>query len=166
MAQGFLEQFLDDVGADAEVESAGTLGWSGRPATPEAVEVMAERGIDIGAHRSRRLTTATVAEADLVIAMTRAHAWATTARSESKLDVTFLPGELNRLARKAGPRSDEEPLDEWVARLAEPRPNDRPIGHASDEIDDPVGERIDVYRCVADRLERDLAVFAPYLAPR
>ena len=152
------------MGVTATVHSAGTLGWSGRPATPEAVEVMAERGIDISGHVSRRLTTAAVAEADLVVAMTRAHAWAATARVGDKLAVTFLPGELTRLASDVGPRGEGEDLAAWATRLSQGRPVDRPIGRARDEIEDPAGEPIDVYREVADRLERELAKFAPYLA--
>jgi protein-tyrosine phosphatase len=40
------------------VGSAGVGAWDGGPATAEAREVMARRGIDLSGHRSQRLTGA------------------------------------------------------------------------------------------------------------
>src|SRR6266542_2985353 len=40
----------------ARIESAGLAALEGRPADPIAVELLAERGIDISAHRARQLT--------------------------------------------------------------------------------------------------------------
>src|SRR3989304_10011706 len=51
------------------VASAGTMGWEGSGATPEAIEAAAERGVDIAAHRARGLRSQEVLAADLVVAM-------------------------------------------------------------------------------------------------
>jgi len=55
------------------VGSAGVWAVDGRPASVYAIEEMARRGIDLGAHRSRSVTRELVDEADLVLAMTRSH---------------------------------------------------------------------------------------------
>jgi protein-tyrosine phosphatase len=51
------------------VASAGLSALVGRPADPTAVALMAERGIDLSAHRARQLTPSLVDGADLVLVM-------------------------------------------------------------------------------------------------
>ncbi len=51
------------------VESAGLAAPVGRPADPLAVTLLAGRGLDLSAHRSRQLTPAMLAAADLVLVM-------------------------------------------------------------------------------------------------
>ena len=104
---------------DLKVLSAGTLGISGSPASPEAILAMAELGTDIGKHRSRGLTTEQVRSADLLIVMTRAHL--------DELHRRFPPGRGRRFllrAFDAGSRPDARPPD----------------------LDDPIGLPIEVYR--------------------
>ncbi len=55
------------------VMSAGVAAGSGSPASPQAVEVMDERGLDLGDHCSRPLDDAVMNVADLVLTMTRGH---------------------------------------------------------------------------------------------
>src|SRR5262245_52440312 len=55
------------------VESAGTAAWEGQPATTPAIEVAAGAGIELAAHRSRRVTPSMVRSADIVLVMERAH---------------------------------------------------------------------------------------------
>jgi protein-tyrosine-phosphatase len=62
------------------VLSAGVATHGGGPATPESVEVAAELGADLAAHRSRPVSPQLLAAADDVIAMTRGHAEALAAR--------------------------------------------------------------------------------------
>jgi protein-tyrosine-phosphatase len=67
---------LDDLGPDRErvtVSSAGTAAGEGQPPTPEAIAVARADGVDIRAHRARRVTPAVVRESDLVIVMERGH---------------------------------------------------------------------------------------------
>jgi protein-tyrosine-phosphatase len=51
--------------------SAGTWALEGQPASGHAITVMAERGIDLSKHRGRTVTHADLADADVVIVMTR-----------------------------------------------------------------------------------------------
>lgn len=54
--------------------SAGVMASAGGPAAAESIEVAAEHGADLGAHRSRPVNPHLLAAADDVIAMTRGHA--------------------------------------------------------------------------------------------
>jgi len=58
---------------DWEAASAGLWTEEGLPASPPAVEVMAERGYCLDHHRSRPVTRELVEEADLVLGMTPHH---------------------------------------------------------------------------------------------
>lgn len=71
MAEGWLNNKL--AGKGWQAESAGVGAWDGFPATAEAVEAMREIGVDISAHRSRRLTKAMVEEAAVILVMTEGH---------------------------------------------------------------------------------------------
>ena len=178
MAEALLRHHLGGFDASFEtlpdepiaVRSVGTLGWNDYPATPHAVQVMAERGIDLSEHVSRKITKDDVARADLVIAMTRKHGWATSAYDESSADRTFLLGEFVRLGEaalasahvsstpiKGGDSGTGASLRSFAEQVARQRAADRPIGHARDEIADPAGESLDTYRATAVLIE-DLAV--------
>jgi len=76
MAEGLLRRKLEREGRAGEfcVASAGMWTADGRPASLEAIQVMAWRGIDISAHRSRMITEEMLAEAALVLTMTRSQA--------------------------------------------------------------------------------------------
>lgn len=75
MAEALLRARLasDEARRDWQVASAGVWAAEGRPASTYSVEEMARRGIDLRAHRSRNVTRELMAEADLVLAMTRNH---------------------------------------------------------------------------------------------
>lgn len=92
MAEGLAKQILaqrrgvavDDLdAAGVQVLSAGTYTMSGMPASAEAVQVMADRGIDLTPHRSRALTVEMIHEADVIFCMTRAHMQAVLAMAAS-----------------------------------------------------------------------------------
>ena len=72
MMEGLLRQRLAQH-ADIQVTSAGTAALVDRPAEPFAVEIMAERGIDISSHRARQVDEPTLYNADLVFVMERSH---------------------------------------------------------------------------------------------
>jgi protein-tyrosine-phosphatase len=73
-AEALLRQRLEREGLTGwEVESAGTWTVDGRPASHYAIQVMAERGLDLTPHRSRGVSRAMIEQADLVLVMTRNH---------------------------------------------------------------------------------------------
>lgn len=75
MAEAIARHLLAELepAVPTRVESAGVSAGPGAPATPEAVEVLAELGIDLGDHRSRAVTRDLLARAELIFAMTPAH---------------------------------------------------------------------------------------------
>jgi len=163
MGEALLRAHLGTRGLAARVHSAGTLAWGG-PATANAVLAMRELGHTIEGHLSRSLTDELVAAADLVLGMTREHVWRASRAAPDAITRTFVVGELVRLGRAVGARGRDESVREWAARVAATRP-EGPVGRVGDEIDDPVGEPIAVYRATAARLDGDLGAIAALLAP-
>lgn len=56
-----------------EVQSAGTWAIEQQPASSNALIVLAQRGIDLSAHRSKMVTRCEMDAAAVVIVMTRSH---------------------------------------------------------------------------------------------
>lgn len=67
MAEAILKSKAPD--GDWEISSAGLFAAEGSPATREAGAALEEMGLNIGGHRSRRLTPSLAEAADLLIAM-------------------------------------------------------------------------------------------------
>ncbi len=96
MAEVLLQARLarDGTRQDWQVGSAGVWTVDGRPASEHAVGVMAQRGIDLSAHRSRNITREMMSQADLVLAMTRSHTEALGAAFPAHSRKVYLLGEM------------------------------------------------------------------------
>ncbi|MCB0217032.1 MAG: low molecular weight protein arginine phosphatase [Chloroflexi bacterium] len=96
MAEGLIAARLAAEGRQSRlaVSSAGTWARAGEPATDKAVATLAERGIDIRAHRSREVTAELLDEADLVLVMTAGHREAILAEHPRTADKLRLMSEL------------------------------------------------------------------------
>ncbi len=164
MAMVLLGHHLAERGVPARVHSAGTLGWGG-PATENSVAVMAERGLDLSHHQSRRLDAGLAVGADVVLGMTRDHVSGVLNHDPTAVDRAFVIGELARLGTRVGPVPPGRAVRDWTVAVAAERPEGRPIGRYVDEVADPVGEPLDVYRRTADQLDRVTRVIADLLAP-
>jgi protein-tyrosine phosphatase len=155
MTEALLQAKLDARGVDARVHSAGTLRWIGS-ASDGARAVMRERGLDLDAHRSRALSAELLDRADLVLGMTRQHVWSVANYAPAAVERAFLVGEVIRLGTVAGARRADEPLRAWATRVAALRADPRVPGQPQDEVADPAGESLDVYRATAARLDAEL----------
>lgn len=98
MAQELFTQFLScceggSLAHEYQASSAGIWAADGLPASPEALEVMEEYGIDLSRHRSRRLDKELVEEADLILVMTRDHYRYVVERYQSSRHKTFILSE-------------------------------------------------------------------------
>src|SRR5262249_19464180 len=51
----------------------GVAAGHGSPPSPEAVEILSERGIDLRAHESQPVTEQLLSQADQIFTMTRSH---------------------------------------------------------------------------------------------
>jgi protein-tyrosine phosphatase len=158
MAEGFLRSALvRRFGRQAPVvSSAGTLGWEGSGAMPEAVQAAAEREVDIRPHRARRLGVGMIGRADLAVCMAQEHREEVSRLAPDAYDRTFTLKELARVLEHlpgAGPDSKGEGLSRRVAEAAEFR-RDGFRGNPFDEdIADPLGLPIDSFRAVAWELD-------------
>ena len=161
MAEALLRHHLAATNHHIEVRSAGTLGWNGAPATPHVLDVLAERDIAFEGHVARKISRDLVDEASLVVAMTRTHAWAIAAYDPDAAARTFLLDELVRLGAQVGPRGGEM-LEALLTELDALRPPDR-LARASEEVADPAGESIEVYRATVARLDRAVQRLMPLL---
>jgi protein-tyrosine phosphatase len=101
------------------VDSAGTLGIEGARATPEAIQVLLDAGVDLSRHRSRGIAAHDLRTADLVLVMTVGHL--------SELDRRFPSGTTSRFLLRA--------FEEG------PEPRDGAL-----DLDDPIGEPVETYR--------------------
>ncbi len=149
MAEGILRARAADAGLDLTVSSAGIFD-GGVPATETAIEVCAERGIDISAHRSRRLERSMIQQADLVLAMTREHLREAVVAEPPAFARTFTLRELvRRINDNPGAALSElhagRSLQDYL------RPNEL------DDVADPVRQPKDVYERTFTQLDALLA---------
>jgi protein-tyrosine phosphatase len=155
MAEVLLRHHLERAGVRAHVSSAG-LYQGGVPATDHGVAAMADRGLDLSEHRSRRLDAAMLQEADLVIAMARVHVREAAVLEPSALRRTFTLKELARAATVAGPRGADQPLADWLAGIADARDPAALVGIGHDDeldVDDPIGRGRADYEVTATLLD-------------
>lgn len=171
MAEGFLGAALGRrLGAGAPaVWSAGTVGWEGSSAMPEAVRAVSERGLDIGAHAARRLLPGMAESADLIVCMSAEHRDLVGRLSPPAAHRTFTLKELVRLLDELPARGGDHADDagDWTARVAAADELRRSgfEGNALDEdVVDPLGMPFESYRAVAWELEEWTARLAEGLA--
>lgn len=105
MAEALFSRMLELSGHPDEIkaESAGLYAWENYQATPEAIEVMSQLGIDLSSHRARPLNEEMVQEADLILTMTRSH------RDQLQEVFPDLKDKIYTLAEYAGRPEEEIP---------------------------------------------------------
>jgi tRNA threonylcarbamoyl adenosine modification protein (Sua5/YciO/YrdC/YwlC family) len=122
------EDELEDRGC--MVLSAGTAAMAGGKASPEAVSVMTERGLDLTAHESQPLGERLVRFSDLILTMTRGHREAILAQwpeaeprirvlCRSQGDVADPIGGPIQAYRRCAEQIDDE-LESWLSELELP----------------------------------------------
>ena len=152
MAEGLLRHRLEGLGIDARIHSAGVLD-TGSPAAPEAVAALQARGIDISAHRSRRLSGPLVAGADLILGMAREHVREVAMIDPAAWPYSFTLKELVRRGEVAGPWARGQSLDEWLAKVAADRTHSELLGASpTDDVADPIGGPPSQYEATAVEL--------------
>jgi protein-tyrosine phosphatase len=129
------KRFADQLGCKIEeledrgvlVQSAGIAAMAGGRAAEEAVEILKQRGLDLGTHESQPLGDRIVRYADLILTMTRGHREAIVAQWPESRDRVFLVagdrGDISdpiggppELYRRCAEQIDAY-LAEWVKRI-------------------------------------------------
>ena len=130
MAEALLQQALSGV-SDAAVESAGLGALVGYPASEYSVELMKERGIDISAHRARRIDAEMISAADLILVMEAGHKRAIDMQDPTARGKVYRLGEWqdndipdpHRKPRKAFEEAlvlIEKGVQDWAEKINEP----------------------------------------------
>jgi protein-tyrosine phosphatase len=160
IAEGILRSFLDHRFGDAapSVASAGTGGWVGSRADPSSVAAAIELGVDISAHRARRLEAGDVANATLVLAMASEHRASVAGLGPSAAAKTFTLKELVRLLEKLGreppPGEPDRVLADRVTEAHAFRSHGTLDHTRHEDVADPLGMPLEDFRAVASDLER------------
>ena len=89
-----------EIPGDWQVKSAGTWALSGQAASTYSREVLADQGLIIGEHRSRRVNSELLEQTDVVLCMTRSQAEAI------KIEFPEHAGRVHLLTAIAGPGYD------------------------------------------------------------
>lgn len=165
IAAGLLRDRLHRAGIEATVTSAG-LVTEGRPASEHGVAAMARRGVDIAAHRSRRVTAALAERADLIVGMELQHVREVAVLSRASFERTFTLPELAHRLERIGPRPADEPVGSWIRHAgAGRRPSDMMASRPSDEIADPIGGPAREYEATAAEIEHLVTMVVDHLFP-
>jgi len=139
MAEGLLRHRLTAAGVAARVHSAGLL-FDDRFASADAIAVMAAHGMDISGHRSRKLAADLVANADVVLGLTREHVREVALVAPDALAKTFTVKELVRRGGAVGARRAGEPMAAWLTRVGFGRYRADILGSSTlDDVADPIG---------------------------
>ncbi len=153
MLAAMVSRLVEERGLPMTVSSGGFL-FDDEPASPTVVEVMAERGFDVGGHRSRIVSEQMIAGSDLILTMERVHARKLIVLCpDATAIVHTAAGFVECLAGLDPPPGEHESPDGIVARVAALQSSSRLLGSGNDDIADPHGRHRRVHRDTADRLQ-------------
>ena len=145
-AERLLRQRL---GPTVTVESAGTFGLVGEPIAAPMAELLVARGVDIDGFAARRLSTVLIQQADLALAVTRAHrslvveAWPKAVRRTFTLrEFARLLSGIDRVALPAGTPADRLRVSIPLAAAQRGR---RRVPSSEDDVLDPYRQPRHVY---------------------
>lgn len=126
MAEGLLTSRLAGKGGMG-VGSCGIAALVGKPATDEAIEVMRQHGLNIGAHRARQLDAQVLRDFELVLVMERGQ------RTWILDEIPLARGRVHLLGRWRGDLEIPDPYRKGMAAFE----------HAYELIDQCVGDWAD-----------------------
>ncbi len=136
---------------NAVVASAGLLGGD-HPAEPEAVEAVAQIGLDLSQHRSRQVYAELVATADLILCMERMHVREISVDYRA-LRKTFTFKDFAERSLFHAPRNGID-MRSWIDQLAAGRDRGDVLGTWSgDEVADPMGKPLSAFVKTRDELK-------------
>ncbi|MEM9514982.1 MAG: hypothetical protein AAGA42_08990 [Actinomycetota bacterium] len=137
MMAALIERDLRARGMTPVLRSAG-FGPEGIPAIADAVDAMAQRGLDVSGHRSQQVHTDLLDEADLIVTAERDHVVKIAAMSPAAFSRTMtLPEALDRAATGVG--VDAADIRGWAAALTDGRRASEYLRAAVPEVFDPTG---------------------------
>ncbi len=139
-----------------EVGSAGVWAEPGSPASEGSVAAMARVGLDLSAHRSRRVSAELLDQSDLVVTMESRHVVELASRQPGVTGRVFTLREVVGLVGAAdsdGPDVDGD-LSLRLASLSTGRSLRDHLGNRSLDVADPIGGSRSKYRRCAEELDQ------------
>lgn len=160
MAEALLRARLGERGLGDEVEVCSAGLWEGGfPVSEPVLRAVADRGGDLGAHRSRRVTAEMARDADLVIGLAREHVHEVVALDRDLAPRTFTLKGLARHLDGLPPRPPGRDLADHVA--AEGIDDET----AEDDVEDPYGRPSSAVAETAEEIDALLDRVVPRLWP-
>ena len=153
IAAALLEKRLHHVDSGLSISSMA-LKFTGEPTPQTGLSLMAERGMDLTHHRSVPVSAEVVAEADIILCMTREHVREIVGVSASAWPKTFTLKDFVRRADKVAPRRRHQRMTDWLRSVGEDRePRDVLGSDPDDEVPDPYGQRVRAWQRTIDELD-------------
>jgi protein-tyrosine phosphatase len=151
-------------GVGLEVRSAGIRAPTGLPMAPHAAQVLAEIGVEHQGFESQRLNAEAVGASALILTATRSHRAEVLSVDPAAIRRIFTLREFARLTSHMAASGEDGDLrlDDLVARIAASRRGSLDFAE-EDDIDDPYGGSLDVFRSCRDAIGAPVAVIAPIL---
>ncbi|GAA1929557.1 low molecular weight phosphatase family protein [Brevibacterium antiquum] len=140
LAAGLLQQGLDEVAPGRfALDSAGTEGVAGVGVTDDVQSLAADWGFDLSEFRAKRLHSAQVTNADLVIGMERWHRSQVVTLEPRALRRTFTLREFARIIHSLSTSEDLATRQRWenLVALAQRSRTPAPGGPDFDDVVDP-----------------------------
>jgi ribose 5-phosphate isomerase B len=147
LLRALLSRRLGDRAGGIEVRTAGlAVACPGECASPDAGRALAERGIDLGPHRARQLSSSDLDWADLILTMSASHKAQVLKMAPWAADRTFVLREYTGCVGGLGAGESE---GTELYQL---------------DVPDPIGRGLEAYRAVASLLEKELASLVELIA--
>jgi protein-tyrosine phosphatase len=139
MAAALLRARVDQADRPITVGSAGFVA-EGLPVPAEVRDCMRALGFDLSDHRTRLVTPALVAGAELVIGMTRQHLLDLALLFPAGWDRCFTFAEVLRRGEATSPRLPSESVRRWAQRISADRTRASLVSlPISEDVPDPMG---------------------------
>jgi protein-tyrosine phosphatase len=161
MAERLLRHLAYQRGADIHISSAG-FRTGGRPAADGAVRALAQFGLDLNDHLSRRLDTDLLRGADLVVTMESAHVREAAVLAPDRFRATFTLRELVQRGREGQHQAHGR---DWLEALGEGRTAAQMLRASGLDVADPYGGPDGGYDTTASELARLCTALADLLWP-
>ena len=156
LGRAWLEETPATRAAGVQLTSAGTRAVVGSGMHPDTALVLAGYGAHAGDFRARQLSATHLAEADLVLTMTRAHRRDVLALAPRGLARTFTLREAAALldlvdgGDEIGGSTAPLRARAVVAALAEARPRRLAAGDDDVDVPDPINQPVEVHEAVGE----------------
>ena len=161
IAEHMMRAAIDRLGLNLSVGSAGTEAVNGLHMHPRAAQVLDEHGVAVGPWQTTAVDLDLVKQSDLILCAAAEHRRAIVTLSPAALRRTFTILEFARLAPHLGGLDADDPdfraaLPPHVA-AARSKVQPRVDG---DDVADPIGQRMGVFRSTGDLIARAVAAMA------